>query len=94
MRHDAKKRGERTNYLATSLALAIVHIEKEVMQAVKMMMFVPKKRLLGIHIGLQFEGVHLPADGRLADAQLLTSVREAALLRGGVKHTQLVPIHG
>ena len=28
------------------------------MHAVKMMMFVPKKRLLGIHLGLQFEGVH------------------------------------
>jgi len=28
------------------------------MHAVKMMIFVPKKRLLGIHLGLQFEGVH------------------------------------
>ena len=72
MRHDAKKRGERTNYLATSLALAIVHIEKEVMQAVKMMMFVPKKRLLGIHIGLQFEGVHQIGSGDVAILNLPT----------------------
>ncbi len=43
---------------------------------------------------LHLQRVNLTAHRGLADAQLLASVRETALLRGCMKHPQLVPVHG
>jgi len=41
-----------------------------------------------------FERADLTADRRLAQAQRLARVRERARVSGGLKHAQLVPIHG
>ena len=43
---------------------------------------------------LLLERADLPADGRLAHAQRLTGMGEAAGLGGGMKDAELIPVHG